>query len=466
MKISKITILIATILCLGPGVIWEMAGAQETGSATGPDPKEIPVPRIKTSLGTLPGVRELPIHKEMPDVMVTNDGKKVVNQQQWKKRREEIKRILEYYAIGQMPPPPGNVKGKEVQSETVLDGKIKYRLVHLTFGPEEKLGLDIGIFTPIEGGPFPTIILQSIATPGAPSLPRLPQGPNQGRGQDVLLLVGPAPAEESQTASPASKSVSGFFSGPVTAQSMAEQNAEVFRRGYALVAFNPNDCAEDTTLRNLDGSWAFRNTRFYPAYPGYDWGILAGWAWGASRVADYLEKDPAIDKTKLIITGASRNGKSAMVAAAFDERLMGAPVVTGGGGIGAYRFTGPRKSETLDIMQKKYPNWFSPNLHEFWGQVEKLPFDEHWFLALAAPRPFIALEGETDTISLPEAVRQSILGAQPAYALFDAKDRLGVNYAKHGHAFTAEDWTAMMDFFDKRLRGKKIDRAFDRFPAE
>ena len=83
----------------------------------------------------------------------------------------------------------------------------------------------------------------------------------------------------------------------------------MFRRGYALVVFNPNDCAEDTTLRNADGSWAFRTTRFYPAYPGYDWGILAGWAWGASRVADYLENDPAIDKTKLIITGASRNGK-------------------------------------------------------------------------------------------------------------------------------------------------------------
>jgi hypothetical protein len=155
-----------------------------------------------------------------------------------------------------------------------------------------------------------------------------------------------------------------------------------------------------------------------------------------------------------------------MIAAAFDERLMGAPVVTGGGGIGAYRFAGPRRSETLDIMQKKYPNWFSPNLHEFWGQREKLPFDEHWFLALAAPRPFIALEGMTDTISLPAAVEQSILGAQPAYALLGVKDHLGVNYAQHGHAFTAEDWAAMMDFFDKHLRGKKVDRAFDRFPTE
>ncbi len=55
---------------------------------------------------------------------------------------------------------------------------------------------------------------------------------------------------------------------------------------------NPNDCAEDTTLREADGSWSFRTTRFAPAYPGYDWGILRIWAWGVSRVADYLETDP------------------------------------------------------------------------------------------------------------------------------------------------------------------------------
>ena len=120
--------------------------------------------------------------------------------------------------------------------------------------------------------------------------------------------------------------------------------------------FNHNDCGKDTTLRDLDGSWSFRRTRFFAAYPGYDWGLLPSWAWGASRVADFLETNPAINRTKLIITGVSRAGKSAMVAAAFDERFMGAPVVTGGGGVGAYRFTGPRNSETLGIMERKYPN--------------------------------------------------------------------------------------------------------------
>ena len=435
----------------------------QTPAASGPDPREIPIPPIEGPLGNMPGVDRLPVRKEMPDVLLMNDGARVTTRAQWEKRRQEMKRILAYYAVGLMPPPPGNVKGKELQSELVLDGSVRYRLVHLTFGPEEKLFLNIGIFTPANGGPFPAIILQGGTPPGAPALPRLPPGPNQGRGEDVLLIVGRPPAPESAAPAPG-RGGRGF--GPPTAQGMASQRADVFRRGYALVVFNPNDCAEDTTLRNADGSWAFRTTRFYPAYPGYDWGILAGWAWGASRVADYLEHDSAIDAKKLIITGASRNGKSSMVAAAFDERLMGAPVVTGGGGIGAYRFAGPRKSETLDIMQKKYPNWFSPNLHQFWGQREKLPFDEHWFLALCAPRPFIALEGMTDTISLPEAVHQSFLGARPAYALFGAVDHLGVNYADHGHAFTTEDWTAMMDFFDKYLRDKPVDRTFTRFPTE
>ncbi len=45
-------------------------------------------------------------------------------------------RTLEYYAVGQAPPPPGNVKGVEVSSQMLMDGKVKYRLVHLTFGPQ------------------------------------------------------------------------------------------------------------------------------------------------------------------------------------------------------------------------------------------------------------------------------------------------------------------------------------------
>jgi hypothetical protein len=105
----------------------------------------------------LPGVAELPVLSAMPDVLVMNDGKRVTSKAQWAKRREEMKRILEYYAVGLAPPPPGNVKGKEIKSQILKGGGtggVKYRLVHLTFGPRESLSLDIGIFTPVDGGPF------------------------------------------------------------------------------------------------------------------------------------------------------------------------------------------------------------------------------------------------------------------------------------------------------------------------
>jgi hypothetical protein len=435
------------------------AGGLRAADSVPAEPREIPVPPIATPMGILPGVAELPSRPELPGVLTMDDGTPVTTPAQWARRRREMLRTLEYYAVGQAPPAPGNVRGREEQSLLLADGRIRYRLIHLSFGPGAKLGFDIGIYTPVQGGPFPAVIMPAGTPPGAVPLPRLPNGPTQGKGVNVLLVVGggagaaPAPPR------------GGFGSPPDPARVAAENPA--LARGFAYVVFNYNDCGEDTTLRQADGSWAFRHTRFFPAYPGFDWGLLRSWAWGVSRIVDYLETDPAIDRTRLIVTGASRTGKSAMVAAAFDERIaLGAPAVTGGGGVGAYRLAGPRRSETLDLMLTKYPNWFSPQLHPFRGQRERLPFDQHWFLAACAPRAFLALEGETDVISLPEAVRQSLLGARPAFALHGVPERLGAHYAPHGHTFNADDWSALLDFADRHMLGKNVTRSFDRFPTE
>ncbi|HEX3356397.1 MAG TPA: alpha/beta hydrolase family protein [Tepidisphaeraceae bacterium] len=444
-------------------VVLAFAFLLATNSNAQPDPREIPVPPIQTSLGTMPGVNDLPVRKEMPDVMVMNDGTKVTTPEQWKARREEMKKILEYYAVGLAPPPPGNVKGAEIKSQLVMDGKVKYRLVHLTFGPQESLSLDIGIFTPTTGGPFPALISPGGSPPGATPLPHLAQGPTQGHSEDALLVVGAA----TQPTTTRAARGGGFGFGPADPEAIAKRNPAL-AHGFAYVTFNNTDCGEDTTLRNADGSWAFRTTRFYPTYPGYDWGLLRGWAWGVSRIVDYLETDPSIDKTKLIVSGVSRTGKSALVAGAFDDRIaMVAPVASSGGGTPAYRFSGAERGgkEGLSEMMRKYPNWFSPHLHEFWGQPDKLPFDEHWFIALCAPRPFIALEGDHDQNVNQTGVRQSWLAAQPAYALFNATDRLGVSWADRPHGMVQGDWDAMLAFADKFLLGKSVDRAFDQFPT-
>ncbi|MGB3630507.1 MAG: alpha/beta hydrolase family protein [Terracidiphilus sp.] len=467
-----------------------LAGAVcgQTGSSAisdRPDPKEIPLPAIKTSMPDLPGVDQLQNRPEMPDVMTLDNGKPVKNLKQWNERREQMKRILEYYAVGQAPPSPGNVMGVEIASQLVMNGKVKYRLVHLTFGPNEALGLDVGIFTPTMGGPFPAVVSPSGTPPGAPTLPRLAQGANQGRNEDVLLVTGPAAANAPRDEMPGGPGGAGGAAGAANGQTganaqrprmfgprTAEQIAEsdpALAHGFAYVIYNNNDCGEDTTLRLADGSWAYRTTRFFPAYPNYDWGLLQAWAWGASRIVDYLQTDPSIDKNKLIITGVSRTGKAALIAGAFDDRwAMVAPVASSGGGTPAYRYSGsvPDRGgkEGLTEMVRKYPNWFSPHLHQFWGQPDKLPFDEHWFIALVAPRPLISLEGDHDQNVNQNGVYQSIVAARPAYAFLHAEGKLGVSWADRPHGMVQGDWDAMLAFADKWLLGKPVDRTFDHYP--
>jgi len=443
----------------------------------------------------MPGVDQLPNRPEMPDVMTLNNGQKVKTAKQWEQRRAEMKRVLEYYAVGQAPPPPGNVKGKEISSEMLMGGKVKYRLIHLTFGPQESLSLDIGIYAPVGGGPVPALISPSGSPPGATPLPRLAQGANQGRNEDALLVIGPAaptagrrgpppdgagdaPVAGMGAATPATPPGAGAPGAtargrgafaPRTPEQIAETN-QAIQHGFAFVTFNNNDCAEDTTLRLPDGSWAYRTTRFFPAYPQYDWGILSAWAWGVSRIVDYLQTDPLIDKTKLIVTGVSRTGKSALIAGAFDDRIaMVAPVASSGGGTPAYRFSGsvPDRGgkEGLTEMVRKYPNWYSDHLHQFWGQPDKLPFDEHWFIALCAPRPFISLEGDHDQNVNQTGVYHSLVAAEPAYAFFHDTDRLGISFADRPHGMVQGDWDALLAFADKFLLGKPITRPFDHYPA-
>ena len=73
-----------------------------------------------------------------------------------------MKQVIKNHAIGNLPPPPGNVIGREQFSKPLSEGKVTCRLVHLTFGLENKLGFDVAIFIPAETNtfksPFPTIV--------------------------------------------------------------------------------------------------------------------------------------------------------------------------------------------------------------------------------------------------------------------------------------------------------------------
>ena len=358
----------------------------------------------------------------MPDPLVTDDGNKITTADQWKQRREAMKQIIAYYALGHAPPPPGNVTGHELLSIKVMDGKVTCRFVHLSFGPGEKLGFDVNVFIPAETdaikAPFPTVVQPTFSA-------------NVGADQAAAAWE---------------KAARGY--------------AEPLRRGYAIVAFYYQQCG-------LDKAQGYRQSGFFPAYPGYDWGDLAAWAWSMSRCVDYLETQPFADKAKLIAVGHSRLGKTALVAGAFDERFaLTAPAGSGCGGTGAYRFNGKARGgkEGLEDIVKNFPQWTGPRLAEFSGQVEKLPFDQHWLMALVAPRLCIAADGLDDSATNGKAMAQSYLAAKPVYALLGVPDRLAVNFRPGKHMLAPEDWQAILDFSDQQLRQLDIKRRFDQLP--
>jgi hypothetical protein len=357
-----------------------------------------------------PAPKDLPDIKEMPDPLTFRNGDKVASPEQWKRRREEMKALLEEYEYGHMPPAPGNVKGREATSKALPDGKTNYRMVHLTFGPGEKLGFDLGIFSPM-------------SAEGAKS---------------------PAPAIIYLT----------FNAG----EAGVRQYTAALSRGYTVVAIPYQQLGADNK--------EYRKSAFFPPYPDYDWNDISAWAWGISRAVDYLVTDPAIDKDKLAAMGVSRTGQAVLLAGAFDERIaLVAPV----GGGNALRFSGKSRGggQGIDEIVDQNTYWFGPKFEQFKGNTDKLPCDQHWLLALAAPRPFILCNALSDQYGSVNAPTQSYLAAKPVYQFLGVPDNLGLNFRPGSHGLQAADWAAILDFAD--LHFKKIapqpPRRFDELPT-
>ncbi len=379
----------------------------------------------------MPDVNALPLRKELPDPLVMNDGAKATTVAQWDARRTEMKRVLEYYSIGTMPPPPGNVTGHDLKSDVVADGKVSFRLVHLTFGPGEKLGFDVAVFIPAQSeGPFPAFVNLSFdPTPGVPFIPSAsnPMRPKNSPDPDTV----------------------------------ARRLAPELDRGYAVVTYNYEETGDD-------GPAGLTN-KFIAAYPDYDWHLEGAWAWGMSRVVDYLESQPFADKSRLIAIGHSRLGKATLIAGAFDERFaMVAPVGSGAYGTGAFRFNGMTNGgkEGLDEIIAHFPYWIGPRLPQFSGQLYKLPFDQHWLIALVAPRAFISLDALDDQYANGNALAESWRAAKPVFELLGAPKRLGFNFRPGRHSLSLADWQAALDFADQQLRGLDVRRTFDQLPPQ
>ena len=93
----------------------------------------------------------------------------------------------------------------------------------------------------------------------------------------------------------------------------------ILSRGYAIVIMKTSRICPDVFSGEHYKEGIF--TAIDRVRSGNSWGIIASWAWGASRIMDYLETDKDIDEKRVAVIGHSRSGKTALWAGAQDERF-------------------------------------------------------------------------------------------------------------------------------------------------
>lgn len=148
-----------------------------------------------------------------------------------------------------------------------------------------------------------------------------------------------------------------------------------------------------------------------------EWGSVGAWAWGASRIVDYLESDLAVDSRRIAVMGFSRLGKTALWAAAQDERF--AAVVDCCSGLGGQSLFRRDYGETIGhiVAPGAYGYWFAPTFAGYADEPGSAGFDAHFLLAMAAPRPVLLINGHEDHWADPYGAFLAARAAAPAWTL-------------------------------------------------
>src|SRR5262245_21730664 len=208
-------------------------------------------------------------------------------------------------------------------------------------------------------------------------------------------------------------------------------------RGYIGCVYAGADSRDDTE------AWK-------AVWPGYDWTKLTRRAWAASRCVDYLQTLPVVNTNQIALTGHSRNGKTSLIGAAFDQRI--AAVISsssGAGGACSYRFFSETEfGEGIENITRAFPDWLHPRLRFFAGRENKLPIDQPELLACIAPRSCLISSALNDGVESIWAIEQTFHSARRAYDLLGKGQELNLRYRPGGHETRSEDIEAYVDWLD------------------
>ena len=408
----------------------------------------------------LTGILSAPV----PDALHFENGKPVRNSAEWQKRRSGIMSLFAMQVYGRTPAEPANMLSHRqvlLDHGTAFGGVAIRKQINIEFsrGAETRT-IHILLYLPAKAHvPVPVIVglnfsgNQTVAADPGIALNdvwvRTPQTEATGTNSERSRLVKRRAAEDSR--------------GSAASQWQVDA---ILAHGYALATAYYGDIEPDFAGGMPYGIRALFLDPGKSAFAPDEWGALGAWAWGLSRIADYLQSDAAIDGKQIALFGFSRLGKAALWAAAQDLRFrLVLSNESGVGGASLYRST---TGETIEHLNTAFPHWFSANFHQYTGHPDHVPVDGNLLLSLIAPRPLYVGSAEEDHGSCPPAEYLSTVLASKVYRLLGEQGlRSGpmpaVNHpvvsgdvAYHvrsgTHNVTAFDWDQYLQFIDRHFR--------------
>ena len=398
------------------------------------------------------------------------DGTKLKSPAEWPKRREEILGIFAREMYGQPPPKPEAVVTEVWDvKESAAAGFAVRKQVRMWF-KKDKTGPCINwiVFAPRHAKkPSPVILFLNYR--GNHEL--VPD-------KDVYVQKAWAQFVEKSDNNRAS---------PLTRGAMTDPNRNtilplgmLIARGYAVMSACYCEVSPDPDWTEKNP--ALRQDPF--AYTGVFelWGkrdesrtdnptAIGAWAWALSRGLDYAETDPLLDAKRSVVTGCSRLGKAALLAAARDERFaVCVPNQTGGGGAPLAKRDYGENTSTENVM---FTHWYCKAYRKYSEKPwETLTFDQHMLLAAVAPRALLVQGFDTSRWMHTKGEYLACRAAAPVWKFLGRGTMPDVpypdNYCTSGigesfgyvrrseqHGISAHDWMWLLDFADREFKMRK-----------
>lgn len=240
---------------------------------------------------------------------------------------------------------------------------------------------------------------------------------------------------------------------------------EIIDHGFGFAQF----CYKDVVNDNLFGDFSDGlGKAYYGGRPREksEWGKIGMWAFSASRVIDWLETRGEADSKHIMVCGHSRLGKTALWCGGSDERVWATFSNDSGAG-GSAIMRGKQGERIWDSANYGAEDWYCEKYKSWVDREWEMPFDQHFAMALVAPRLLCIGSAESDWWADPESECLAAEIASEAWEIYgktglvmDRKPQpgdaflegcVGYQFRKGDHFLSRTDWQRYMQFAKHHL---------------